>query len=269
MIEGAPQQARSASREPRIDLTGRTVVLTGGGAGIGRAIALTLARYGAQIGILDRVPARIDTVAAEIEAIGGRAWGIAVDITEEHAAESAVSQIADRWGSLDVLINCAGILDGLRPAGATPTDLWNHVIAVNLTAAFVLTRAVLPHMLRARSGSIINIASEAGLRGGTGGAAYTVSKHGLVGLTRSVAWAYRQDGIRCNAVCPGGIGATEILNEAAIDPADAERWQSIMSLAGKPGEPQSIADAVLFLASDQSAYVNGVLLPVDGGWSAG
>jgi NAD(P)-dependent dehydrogenase (short-subunit alcohol dehydrogenase family) len=269
MREGISQRAGSPARDPRFDLTGRTVVLTGGGAGIGRAIALTLARHGAQIGILDRIASRIHAVADEIAAAGATAWGIAVDITDDQAAETAIKQIAERGRNLDVLINCAGILDGLRPAATTPRELWDRVLAVNLNAAFILTRAVLPHMLRARSGSIINIASEAGLRGGIGGAAYTVSKHGLVGLTRSVAWAYREDGIRCNAVCPGGIGATEILNDTSIDPADAERWRSIMSLAGEPGEPQSIANAVLFLASDESAYVNGVLLPVDGGWSAG
>jgi len=269
MREGTSQRAGSPTRDPRFDLTGRTVVLTGGGAGIGRAIALTLARRGAQIGILDRIAGRVHAVADEIAATGGTAWGVAVDITDDQAAETAITQIAERGSNLDVLINCAGIMDGMRPAGTTPKALWDRVMAVNLDAAFVLTRAVLPHMLRARSGSIINIASEAGLRGGIGGVAYTVSKHGLVGLTRSVAWAYRQDGIRCNAVCPGGIGATEILNDASIDPADAERWRSIMSLAGEPGDPQSIASAVLFLASDESAYVNGVLLPVDGGWSAG
>lgn len=263
IVQGPPQQQRKQN------LAGRTVVLTGGGAGLGRATALTLAGQGARVGILDRVPARIDAVVAEVESLGGSATGIAVDITDETAVEAAVARLAGEFASLDVLVNCAGVFDELRPAASTPTALWDKVLAVNLTGAFLMVRAVLPHMVAAGSGSIINIASEAGFRGGCGGAAYVASKHGLVGLTRSVAWGYRQDGIRCNAVCPGAIGGTEIISESGFDEAYSERCYPVMSLAGEPGVPQSIADAVLFLASDQSAFVNGAILPVDGGWNAG
>lgn len=252
-----------------MDIAGRTIVLTGGGAGIGRSAAHTLAGQGARIAILDRVPERIHSVTTEIETIGGSALGIAVDITDQAAVESAIQQVMDQWGRIDVLVNCAGIFDDLHPAGSTPTELWNRVIAVNLTAAFVLTRTVLPPMLEAGKGTIINVASVAGTRGGAGGAAYTASKHGLIGLTRSVAWGYRNDGIRCNAVCPGAIGETSILDDNSIDQNYAERCFPIMSLAGEPGIPQSIADAVLFLSSDRSAFINGAVLPVDGGWCAG
>lgn len=253
----------------KFDLSGRSVVLTGGGAGLGRATALTLAAHGARIGILDRVAERVDAVVAEVEALGGSAIGIPLDITDEAAVDAAVTRLAAAFSRLDVLVNCAGIFDELRPAASVPTALWDRVIAVNLTGSFFMTRAVLPHMVAAGAGSIVNIASEAGLRGGCGGAAYVVSKHGLVGLTRTVAWGYRQDGIRCNAVCPGGIGGTEIITGSSYDEAYSERCYPVMSLAGEPGVPQSIADAVLFLASDQSAFINGAILPVDGGWSAG
>ena len=258
-----------SSRATSMDLAGRTIVLTGGGAGIGRSTALTLAGHGARIAILDRVPERIDAVAAEVESAGGSALGIATDITDETAVDSAIRKVTNRWENIDVLVNCAGIFDDLRPADRTSNELWNRVIAVNLTAAFVLTRAVIPLMAAAGRGSIINIASVAGTRGGAGGAAYTASKHGLIGLTRSVAWGYRKDGIRCNAVCPGAIGDTAILDDNAIDQDFAQRCFPIMSLAGEPGVPQSIADAILFLSSDRSAFVNGVVLPVDGGWCAG
>lgn len=260
--------AAAISAQP-VDLSNRTVVLTGGGAGIGRAIALTLAAHGADVRIIDRSVERIEAVVAEIVSAGGKARGVGADITDESAVKHAVAEIATSTAAIDVLVNCAGILDDLRPAATTSTDLWNRVIGVNLTAAFSLIREVLPHMQAAGSGSIINIASEAGLRGGCGGAAYTASKHGLIGLTRSVAWGYRQAGIRCNAVCPGGIGATAIMEQTSIDPVDMERCLPIMSLAGEPSVPQVIADAVLFLASDRSAFVNGVILPVDGGWSSG
>jgi|KBSSwiStaDraftv2_1062776.scaffolds.fasta_scaffold01684_12 NAD(P)-dependent dehydrogenase (short-subunit alcohol dehydrogenase family) len=263
--------ARLADTLPRskTDMTGRTVVLTGGGAGIGRAIALTLAGHGAKVAILDRIPERIDAVISEVEALDASALGIAVDVADEQAVEAAITQVAGTWGKLDVLVNCAGIYDELRPAATTSTELWNRVIGVNLTGAFIMTRAVLPHMVRSGSGVIVNIASEAGFRGGCGGAAYTASKHGLIGLTRSTAWGYRADGIRCNALCPGGIGDTQILSESGFDETYAERCFPIMSLAGEPGVPQSIADGILFLASDLSAFVNGVVLPVDGGWNAG
>jgi len=261
-----PVQSR---RTTSMDLAGRTIVLTGGGAGIGRSAALALGGHGARIAILDRVPERIDAVTAEVESAGGSALGIAADITDETAVDAAILQVANRWKGIDVLVNCAGIFDDLRPADRTSNELWSRVIAVNLTAAFVLTRAVIPLMAAVGRGSIINIASVAGTRGGAGGAAYTASKHGLIGLTRSVAWGYRKDGIRCNAVCPGAIGETAILDNNAIDQDYAQRCFPIMSLAGEPGVPQSIADAILFLSSDLSAFVSGVVLPVDGGWCTG
>ncbi|MDR7156460.1 NAD(P)-dependent dehydrogenase (short-subunit alcohol dehydrogenase family) [Sphingobium xenophagum] len=253
----------------RTDLSGRAVLLTGGGAGIGRAIALTLAEHGAHVAIVDRARDRIDAVIEEIAATKGSAVGVTVDITDESSINSAVAAVAKGGAGIDVLINCAGIYDELKSAHGTPTDLWRRVFAVNLDAAFMLIRAVLPYMQKAASGSIINIASVSGIRGGSGGAAYTASKHGLIGLTRSVAWSYAQEGIRCNALCPGAIGDTRIMDDTALDPVNAARCMPVMSLAGEPGRPSSIADAALFLASDQSSFVNGVVLPVDGGWSAG
>jgi NAD(P)-dependent dehydrogenase (short-subunit alcohol dehydrogenase family) len=263
-----PNDGGAPAPSSKTDLSGRTVIVTGGGAGIGQAIASTLAGQGARVAIFDRVPERIDNVVAQIEGAGGTAWGATVDITDESAAQAAVAQVIDQWGTVDVLVNCAGVFDDQKPAAIASTELWNRVIAVNLTAVFVLTRTVLPHMVRAGRGSIINIASVAGIRGGSGGVAYTASKHGVIGLTRSVAWGYRKEGIRCNAICPGAIEGTEIMNDSSIDAADYERCRPVGELAER-GQTQSIADGVLFLASDQSAFVNGVILPVDGGWCAG
>jgi len=158
-----PVQSR---RTTSMDLAGRTIVLTGGGAGIGRSAALALGGHGARIAILDRVPERIDAVTAEVESAGGLALGIAADITDETAVDAAIRQVANRWEGIDVLVNCAGIFDDLRPADRTSNELWNRVIAVNLTAAFVLTRAVITLMAAVGRGSIINIASVAGTRGG-------------------------------------------------------------------------------------------------------
>jgi NAD(P)-dependent dehydrogenase (short-subunit alcohol dehydrogenase family) len=253
----------------KFDLSGRTAIVTGGGAGIGQAIALTLAGHGARPVIFDRIADRVAETTDKIVAAGGTASGFSVDITDEIAVEKAVSEVVDRESGIDILVNCAGIFDNYKGVVDASTDLWNRVLAVNLTAPFILTRAILPHMVKARRGSIINIGSVAALRGGTGGAAYTASKHGVIGLTRSIAWGYRNEGIRCNAICPGAIGGTAILDEATIDMDYFARCQPVYALAGEQGEPQSIADAVLFLASDQSSFVNGVMMPVDGGWGAG
>lgn len=257
------------SASSKVDLAGKTAIVTGGGAGIGQAIALTLASHGARLVIFDRVAGRVDETIAKIEAIGAVASGASLDITNETAVGSAISATADHAGSIDILVNCAGVFDDYKAAATASTELWNRVIAVNLTAPFILTRAVLPHMVKVGKGSIINIGSVASLRGGSGGAAYTASKHGLIGLTRSVAWGYRPEGVRCNAICPGAIGGTAIMDDSAIDMEYFARCQPVFELAGEAGEPQSIADAVLFLASDQSSFVNGVVMPVDGGWNAG
>ncbi|GAA0317601.1 SDR family oxidoreductase [Sphingomonas oligophenolica] len=269
MTENALRHDDLTKSSTKSDLTGRTAIITGGGAGIGQAIALTLASHGARAIIFDRISDRVAETIKMMEAGGGTASGASLDITDDSAVDDAVSKIIDQGSGIDILVNCAGIFDDYKAAGGASTALWNRVIAVNLTAPFILTRAILPHMVNARRGSIINIASVAGLRGGVGGAAYTASKHGLIGLTRSVAWGYRSEGIRCNAICPGAIGGTAILDDSAIDMDYFALCEPVGALAGNPGEPQSIADAALFLASDQSSFMSGVVVPVDGGWSAG
>lgn len=250
-------------------LSGRTAIVTGGGAGIGQAIALTLAGRWARLVIFDRLADRVTETMNKIAAAGGTASGFSVDITDEIAVERAVSEIVGSGSGIDILVNCAGIFDGCKAIVDASTDLWNRVLAVNLIAPFIMTRAILPHMVKARRGSIINIGSVAALRGGSGGAAYTASKHGVIGLTRSIAWGYRAEGIRCNAICPGAIGGTAIMDQSTIDMDYLARCEPVYALAGEPGEPRSIAEAVLFLASDQSSFVNGVVMPVDGGWSVG
>lgn len=263
------QLAAAGASLSKIDLDGRTAIVTGGGAGIGRAIANTLAKHGARVAILDRIPERVEDTLAQIRSAGGTAWGADVDITDEEAVEQAIADIVGQFERIDILVNCAGIFDDYKSATDASAELWGRVMAVNLTAPFILIRGVLPHMVKAGRGSIVNIGSVAALRGGSGGAAYTASKHGVIGLTRSVAWGYRAEGIRCNAVCPGAIGGTAILDNSAIDMAYFDRCKPVYELAGEPGEPQSIADAVLFLASDLSAFVSGVVMPVDGGWTTG
>ena len=187
--------------------------------------------------------------------------------TEADGDQAAVDEIvAGAGGRIDVLANVAGIMDGFLPAHEVDDDTWERVLAVNLTAPMRLARAVLPRMLDQQRGSIVNVASEAGLRGSAAGAAYTTSKHGLLGLTRSLAVTYGPHGIRTNAVCPGAVATNiEAASRSEFGMAAIGRYFSNI-----PGvaTPDHLAAAICWLASDDAANVNGAVLPSDGGWSA-
>lgn len=252
------------------DLSGQVAIITGAGWGIGRSMALSFAAAGARVLVVDIIPERVEMVTAEVRDAGGLSEPVIADVGDE-AAVTAISNIAIRCGRIDVLCNNAGILDQMAMAADMPTALWDQVLRTNLTGPFLMTRAVLPTMLQARRGCIVNTASVARLRAGAGGIADTASKHGLLGVTRSTAWAYANRGIRCNAICPGAI-ATNILGGQTMDDLDQSglsRLSPVMGLMGSAlGGPEQIASVALFLASESASFVNGAVIPVDMGWSA-
>lgn len=258
-------------RESAVDLSGRGVIVTGAGSGIGRAIAETFARSGADVMVQDISAKGAEETVALIAAAGGKAFAHIADISDETAAGGIVDEAARRWGKVDVVVNNAGIMDRMEFLEDVKTDLWNRVFAVNVNGPFFVLRKALPLMRAAGAGAIVNIASEAGIRGGCAGGAYTASKHAVVGLTRSVAWTHADEGIRCNAICPGPI-ATNISDgrppEEIFDLKGLQRYGKMMGLLTRNAGPQAIANAALFLASDAAYFVNGVIMPVDGGWSA-
>lgn len=261
----------NADKKPgQVDLSGRTAIVTGAGSGIGRAISLSLASAGAQVLVQDIVADRVGETIDLIVKAGGEALPAYADISNETEVEDCIAQAAKRWGRIDILCNNAGIVDRMELPAEISTAMWNRVLAVNLTGPFFMSRAVLPHMLARKAGSIINTASIASLRGGAAGLAYTASKHGVIGLTRSIAWAHGPDGIRCNAICPGptrtNIGAEESNNYSVTGVA---RLMPVISLADRHTGPESMANLALFLASDAAEYLNGAIIPVDGGWMAG
>jgi len=241
--------------------TGKTVIITGAGSGIGRATASRVAREGGRVIAVDVNGAGLQEFADEhsdFDVVVVRA-----DITSQTDVDQVVAAAGD---TIDGLANIAGIMDKMAGIAAVTDDVWDRVISVNVTGMMRLTRAVLPAMLAAKRGSIVNIASEAGLRGSAAGVAYTASKHAVVGLTKSTAFIYGPQGVRVNAVAPGPVMTG--IEGTFSDPVAAERIQLAMAVLPALAEPEALAASISFLLSDDGVNLNGVILPSDGGWSA-
>lgn len=248
-------------------LEGKAALVTGAGSGIGAAIAQRFAREGARVVVADVVEERAEAVVQAIGASGGTASAFVGDVASPEDVARMVRAAVERFGRLDILCNNAGIMDRMAPVTETPLDLWERVLQVNLTGPFLACREALPVMLAQGGGVIVNIASVGGLFGGRAGAAYTASKHGLVGLTKNVAFMYATQNIRCNAICPGpvqtGIGLGGEPSQHGLS-----RMQLGMGLMTRIAQPDEIAGVALFLASDDASFVNGAVLVADGGWTA-
>jgi 3-oxoacyl-[acyl-carrier protein] reductase len=246
-------------------LQDKVALITGAGSGIGRASAERFAAEGAQVVVVDLKGAE-ETVAA-IEAAGGEALALRTDVADEDAVAAMAEVALERFGKVDVLMNNAGILEDFLPAADTPTSVWDRVLGVNLFAQFYTARALLPQMVERGDGAIINIASTAGLNGGNGGAAYTTSKHAIIGFTRQLCFDYARQGIRANVICPGAV-ETGMTKEIFASP-DAAVMAAVESAPiGRWAQPDELAAAALFLASDEASFVNGAVYVVDGGFDS-
>lgn len=247
-------------------LNGKNAIVTGGGSGIGRATALRLAADGARVLVADLNAESAQAVADEITGAGGTAVAVVGDLSGQEVVDEVVATAVDRLGGIDILVNNAGIMDDMSATADVTDAVWERLIRVNLTAPFLLTRAVLPHMVEQGAGSIVFTASEASLRGSAAGASYTAAKHGVAGLVKSTAIMYRDKGIRVNSVAPGGT-ATGITVDAAPGGGPAVLGQ-YMGNIGRVAQADELAAAIVFLASDAASNINGVVLPVDNGWAA-
>ena len=241
----------------------KVVIVTGAGSGIGRAIARQVHSEGAQVVAVDVVPDGVEALAGELDS--GRLSPVELDIRDRERTDAVVDDVVAKSGGVDVLFNNAGVSDQFTAACDTSDELWDSVVGVNLIGPFRLARRVLPSMIARGGGAIVNTGSVASIVGGAGGAAYTVSKHGILGLTRSLAIDYGSKGVRVNAVLPGAIrtGLTSS-EDAVVEGAD----DAIAATpAGRWAEPEEVARIAVFLASDDASFIYGSAYTVDGGWS--
>jgi NAD(P)-dependent dehydrogenase (short-subunit alcohol dehydrogenase family) len=241
--------------------TGQTVIITGAASGIGRATASRVAREGGTVIAVDISAERLESLKTALPQ--SHIVAVTGDITRQDDIDGIVAAAGNK---IDALANIAGINDDFSPLHETSDAMWDRVIGINLTGAFKLSRAVLPAMLSARKGSIVNVASEAALRGDASGNAYTVSKHGVIGLTRSAAFMYGPGGIRVNAVAPGGV-ATGIPMPPNMSQIGSARLAPLQQQIPTVATAEQLAASITFLLSDDGININGAILPSDGGWS--
>ena len=247
------------------DLTGKTALVTGGGTGLGRVMALALAEAGADVAVAARRREKLEETAAAVRSLGRRSAAIEFDLTNPADVTRAVAETESTLGPLDVLVNNSGV-SGEGWAAELPLDRWEEVIATNLSGAFLMCQAAGRGMIERKRGAVVNVASVAGMIGVRMLAAYSASKGGLIQLTRTLAVEWARHGVRVNALAPGYF-LTDI-NRQHFSTEAGERMVRNHIPMGRLGQPSELAGAVVFLASEASSFMTGAVLTVDGGQSA-
>lgn len=263
-------------------LANKVALVTGAASGNGEAIAKLFAAQGASVVVVDINGAGAEKVTQAITNAGGKAIAVTADVTKEADVQRMIDTATSQYGRLDILVNNAGVFDMLLPVGEVSDDVWNRVIDINLNAPMRAIRKAIPVFEKQGGGVIINTASVAGFTGARGGgAAYVASKHGVIGLTKNVAYTYQHKNIRTNAIAPGRVltnlrdNSQKILGAKDAYDKTINDWKDIEEVVTKghntiprAGEPSAIAAVALFLASDESVFVNGAVITADGGWTS-
>ena len=251
-------------------LENKVAIVTGAASGLGRAITLLYAAEGASVVAADINEKALNTVKNEVTAKNGKITTVVANMARGDDIENMIKSALAVYGAIDILVNNAGIMDDFSPAADVTDAMWDRVMAINLNGPFKAMRAVLKIMLEKKQGTIINISSIGGLQGARAGAAYTTSKHALIGLTKNTGYVYAKSGIRCNAIAPGAmetnIGAT--IDYSKISPLVNERIMPGMALNPRTSDPSEVANLALFLASEEASFINGAVIVADGGWTA-
>lgn len=250
-------------------LAGKVALITGGGTGIGRAIALAFAREGAKVAVAGRRKEKLDETLRELEKQGGAGLAIACDVSQAKDAERAVRETANEFGAMNVLVNNAGVLH-VSKIEAMSEDDWDRVMTINLKGPFLMCRAALPEFRKAGGGAIVNVGSVLGLIGMKDRAAYCASKGGVTLLTKAIALDHADENVRVNCICPS-IVETELVKGlfSGSDGGRAMRKARIEQIPlGRMGRPEDVAEMAVFLASEESSWLTGAAVPLDGGLSA-
>lgn len=250
---------------------GKVVVITGTSVGIGRASAIKYAAEGAKvIGIARRENLLLE-LKADIEAAGGVFVPYVGDVTNKADLEGLIDKAVELYGKIDILINCAGTTDKLYMCHNTDNEMWDNILAINLTAPYIATKRALKYMLKQENGgSIVNVGSVSSVRACVGGVSYTSSKHAIMGLTRSVAYGYAKMGIRCNLVMPGGVD-TYLCSPERLKTHDPEGSVPNSVVCGpmiRLAQPEEIADVIMYASSDDASILNGAIIAADAGYLA-
>ena len=256
-----------------MQLRGKAALVTGAGSGIGQAIAVRFAAEGAQVVLAGQRLERLHETAKAITATGGRAHAVQCDVAQPNQVEALVATTVRQCGRLDIVVNNAAKNRPDTPVRETVADLteewWAATLEVNLTGAFLCCKYALPHLVASGAGVILNIASTSGVTGNWNQGAYVASKHGVVGLTKSLALDYAAQGVRANAICPGFIATERSRQFSALN--RGPEWER-KKLADIPlarfGRPEEVASLATFLASDEAAFITGAVIPIDGGTAA-
>ncbi|WP_243354402.1 SDR family oxidoreductase [Bacillus litorisediminis] len=249
-------------------LENKVAVVTGAASGMGKAIAELYAQEGAKVILADFNLEGAEQVANGVISNGGTAKAIKANVAELADIENMIDTAVKEYGTLDILVNNAGIMDGFEPAGDITDEKWDRIFDVNTKGVIRAIRKAIPIFLENGTGIIVNIASTGGFSGAHAGVAYTASKHAVVGITKNTGYMYANKGIRCNAIAPGATVTNIAASMKNINEFGASRTKIPQSVVPRAGQPEEIAKVALFLASDESSFVNGTIVTADAGWTA-